>query len=353
MIAIDAHLDLSWNAVTWDRDLVLDVAQIRESEKDMKEGNRGANTVSFPELRRGKVAISLATVLARAGEGRQARLDYRTQEIAYAVAQGQLAYYRAMEREGHLRRLCDRTSFDAHLNAWRETEGDGVPLGIILSMEGADPIMSADQVIDWWNDGLRVVSLVHYGSRVYAHGTGSPGGLTAKGRDLLKAMEEVGMILDVTHLADESFWEATELFHGPVLASHHNCRSLVPGDRQLADEQIQCLIERDSVIGAAFDAWMLDPKWVNGESSNASVSLDTVLDHIDHICQLAGNARHCALGTDLDGGFGREKSPHDLDSIADLQKIPALLKKRGYRDEDVEAVMYGNWVRLFRQAWTA
>jgi membrane dipeptidase len=184
----------------------------------------------------------------------------------------------------------------------------------------------------------------------YGHGTGAPGGLTAKGRELVKSMERVGMILDVTHLADEAFWEALDLYHGPVMASHHNCRSLVPGDRQLTDEQIRCLIERDAVIGAAFDAWMLYPGWVLDQTSNSVVSLEAVVDHIDHVCQLAGNARHSAIGTDLDGGFGTEQSPHDLDTIADLQKIPNLLRKRGYGESDIEAVMHGNWIRFFHKA---
>jgi membrane dipeptidase len=351
MIAIDAHLDLSWNALNWNRDLTLDVSEIRQLERGMEGTNRGTNTVSFPELRKGEVAVSLATVLARASSGQEARLDYRNQQIAYAMAQGQLAYYRLMEREGHLRMLRDWSSLEAHLREWEQTGGTGIPLGYILSMEGADPIVSPNQVIEWWNDGLRVVGPVHYGISAYAHGTGSPGGLTAKGRDLLKAMAEVGMILDVTHLADKSFWEAVELFQGPLLASHHNCRSLVPGDRQLTDEQINLLIQRGSVIGAAFDAWMLYPEWVPGQTPNTAVSLDAVVDHIDHVCQLAGNARHSALGTDLDGGFGMEQSPYDLKTIADLQKIPDLLRTRGYREGDVEAIMHGNWCRYFRKAW--
>jgi membrane dipeptidase len=351
MIAIDAHLDLSWNALNWNRDLTLDVSEIRQLERGMEGTNRGTNTVSFPELRKGEVAVSLATVLARASSGQEARLDYRNQQIAYAMAQGQLAYYRLMEREGHLRMLRDWSSLEAHLREWEQTGGTGIPLGYILSMEGADPIVSPNQVIEWWNDGLRVVGPVHYGISAYAHGTGSPGGLTAKGRDLLKAMAEVGMILDVTHLADKSFWEAVELFQGPLLASHHNCRSLVPGDRQLTDEQINLLIQRGSVIGAAFDAWMLYPEWVPGQTPNTAVSLEAVVDHIDHVCQLAGNARHSALGTDLDGGFGMEQSPYDLKTIADLQKIPDLLRTRGYREGDVEAIMHGNWCRYFRKAW--
>ncbi|MGH9326650.1 MAG: dipeptidase [Terriglobia bacterium] len=356
MIVIDAHLDLSWSAVNWNRDLTQSIAQIRHSENEIHEKNRGSNTVSFPELAKAEVAVCLATVLARAGELKtrelaheNARLDYRTQEIACAVARGQLAYYRIMEEEGTMRMLRDWKALDSHIEAWNS--GERKPLGFILSMEGADPIISPAQVEVWWKDGLRVVEPVHYGMSAYAHGTGNPGGLTAKGKDLLKAMEEVGMILDVTHLADESFWEALDLFKGPVLASHHNCRALVPGDRQLTDDQIRRLIERNAVIGSAFDDWMLYPGWVRGSTSNSVVTLQDVVDHMDHICQLAGNARHIAIGSDLDGGFGTEQSPSDLDTIADVQKLPGLLRQRGYTESDVRGVMHGNWLRLFQAAW--
>ncbi len=352
MIVIDAHLDLSWNALNWNRDLTLTVPQIRGSEAGMKEQGRAKNTVAFPEMRKGEVAVCLATVLARASRLGEPLLDYRNQEIASAMAQGQLAYYRIMESQRQLRMLKDWSSLETHFGEWKRTNGSSTPLGFILSMEGADPILSPGQVMQWWNDGLRVVSLAHYGVSAYAHGTGSAGGLTAKGRALLKAMQEVGMILDVTHLADESFWQAVELFPGPVLASHHNCRSLVPGDRQLTDDQIRCLIERGSVIGTAFDAWMLYSKFIPGETPNSVVSLEAVVDHIDHVCQLAGNARYAAIGSDLDGGFGREQSPGDLDTIVDLQKIPGLMRQRGYQPADIEAVMHGNWLRFFQKAWT-
>ena len=160
------------------------------------------------------------------------------------------------------------------------------------------------------------------------------------------------MILDVTHLADDAFFEALQAFGGPVLASHSNCRALVPGDRQLTDELIRLLAERDAVIGAALDDWMLYPGWVKGETTNEVVGLKDVVDHIDHVCQLAGSARHAAIGTDLDGGYGTEQSPRDLDTIADLQKIPPLLRDRGYAEADVEAIMHGNWLRLIERAWS-
>ena len=268
------------------------------------------------------------------------------------MAQGQLAYYRIMEAQGHLRMLRDWPALETHARAWKREGGRGVPLGFIFSMEGADPILSPSQVSEWWDVGLRVVGIVHYGRNAYAHGTGVSGALTATGRDLLEAMGEAGMVLDVTHLAAESFWQALEAYQRPILASHNNCRALVPGDRQFSDEQIRALIQRGSVIGAALDDWMLYPGFVPGTTPNSVVGIEAVVDHIDHVCQLAGDALHAAIGSDLDGGYGREQSPHDLDTIADLQKVPNLLRTRGFKEADVEAIMHGNWLRFFQNAWS-
>jgi membrane dipeptidase len=220
-------------------------------------------------------------------------------------------------------------------------------------MEGADPVLSPDHEAEWWQAGLRIIGPAHYGVSPYAHGTGTEGGLFPQGVPLLKVMEQVGMILDVTHLSDQSFEEALDHYGGPVLASHHNCRALVPNQRQLTDEQIKRLVSRGAVIGTALDTWMLHPGWVRGvtKPEEACVRLAAMVDHIDRVCQLAGNARHAAIGSDLDGGFGREQSPSDLDTIADLQRVPDLLRERGYGEEAVEGIMYGNWARFFQEAW--
>jgi membrane dipeptidase len=161
------------------------------------------------------------------------------------------------------------------------------------------------------------------------------------------------MILDVTHLSDQCFDEALDGFSGPVLASHHNCRALVPHQRQLSDAQIRVLVRRNAVIGMALDAWMLHPNWVRGKTrpEETGVVLETMVDHIDHICQLAGNSRHVGIGTDLDGGFGREQSPRDLDTIADLQRLPDLLRQRGYAEDAIKGILMGNWVGFFQRAW--
>lgn len=344
------------NALMWNRDLTLPVAEIRRREKGMAGKGRGANTVSVPELQRGRIALALGTVLARTGGSPSPNLPrYESAGIAYGMAQGQLAYYRFLQSQGLLRLIGNRQELDTHWQQWGEWESrqaqvptaatDSVPPpGLIVTMEGADSISSPEQVQSWWNEGLRVIGMTHYQESLYAHGTGSEGGLKEAAKPLLREMRRLGMILDVTHLADESFWQAMDQWDGPVLASHNNCRELVPGQRQFSDEQLKAIIERGGVVGCALDAWMLYPGWVRGETSPNVVSLDALVDHIAHICELSGDTRHAAIGTDLDGGFGTEQTPRDLDTIADLQKIPKMLSSRGFGEGDIAAVMHGNWL---------
>jgi membrane dipeptidase len=355
-LIFDAHLDLAWNALDWNRDLRLSVAEIRRREKEqgMTGKGRGEGTVSFADLRRGRVGLFIATLLARLlRPGLMPAIQrYESMEAANACAHGQMAYYRALEQQGYLRWIKDWPTLKTHVEAWKKG-ADGEPLGFILSMEGADPVLSPAQVAEWYEAGLRIIGPAHYGVSPYAHGTGTEGGLFPPGRPLLKEMERVGMILDVTHLSDQCFDEALETYSGPVLASHHNCRALVPDQRQLTDDQIKRLVARGAVIGAALDTWMLVPGWVRGKTrpEEVGVKLGAMVDHIDHVCQLAGNSRHAAVGTDLDGGFGREQSPLDLDTIADLQRLTELLRKRGYDEDAVSGILYGNWVRFFHDAW--
>jgi membrane dipeptidase len=230
-------------------------------------------------------------------------------------------------------------------------DDDTPPMGVVLSMEGADPILDPGQLDEWYDAGLRLLGITHYGPGRYAGGTSTELGLTALGEQLLPEMQRLGVLLDLTHCSDQAFWQALERYSGPVLASHNNCRALVPHQRQFGDDQLKAIIARDGVIGAAFDTWMLQPGWVIGKTTNEQVSLANVVDQIDHVCQLAGNSRHAAIGSDLDGGFGREQSPCDLDTIADLQQIAVLLDRRGYRADDIAAIMHGNWLRWLRSAW--
>jgi membrane dipeptidase len=354
MLVVDAHLDLAMNAVMWNRDLALGALETRQIERDegFTEKGRCAGTVGFPDLRAGEIGLVFATVIARKNHGQNSDIDFRTHEIAFAQAQGQLAYYRELERQGIIRLVRTRKDVAAWKAAW-DADPANAPFGFVLLMEGADPIVDPQQARLWWDDGLRMVGLAHYGPSAYAFGTGSAGPLTEKGRALLREMDALGMMLDVSHLTDESFNQALDLFNGTVLASHSNCRALVPGDRQLDDAMIRRLIERDAVIGAVMDAWMLQPNWERGVTTNEGLTLEAVADQIDHVCQLAGNSRHAAIGTDLDGGYGIEQTPCDLDTIADVQRIPDLLRKRGYTEDDIAAIMHGNWLRLLERGLPA
>ena len=274
----------------------------------------------------------------------------RTQDIAYSKAQGEVAFYRVLEEQGLMRMVRDAASLDKHLGQW-EQDPKRTPIGYVLSMEGADPIVSPEQVVQWWELGLRTVSLVHYGISTYAHGTQAPGGLLPTAKPQLEAIERQGLILDASHMADGTFWEAMDVFNGPIIATHNCCRALVPHDRQFTDEQIKAIALRRGVIGVAFDAWMLSADFDKTKLDNSRTTLATVVDHMDHICQVTGTVGHAAIGTDLDGGYGREQSPCDLDTIADLQKIPVILEKRGYSSEDIASIMHGNWIGLLRNAW--
>jgi membrane dipeptidase len=353
----DAHLDLAWSAVFFNRDLTASLDDVRRREQGMTdEPGRGRGTVTFPELRRAGVAMCVATLLARGGPAQKFQsgykrtdLDYVNQDAAHCAAHAQLAYYRLMEAKGVLRILRTGRELQSHWDACRRSPAS-TPLGVILSMEGADPVVTPDQLDEWWRLGLRAIGPAHYGQGHYAFGTATDGPLGARGVDLLRRMEKLGIILDVTHLSETSMAEALDVFSGPVLASHHNCAALVPGDRQLADEQIRRLVERGAVIGVALDAWMLYPGWERGVTQPQVVGLDAAADHIDHVCQIAGSSRHSGIGSDLDGGFGTEQTPRDLDSIADLQKLAGILDRRGYLPTDIEAIFHGNFLRLFTLA---
>lgn len=351
MLIFDAHLDMAWNALEWNRDLMLPAADIRRFEKQFTGIVPGDCTVSWTELKRGNVGLTISTLLPRLHRKDSALTFYQSREAAYAACKGQLAYYKAMSQRGVLREIGDLPTLETHLAEWTSGDRKDLPIGYILSMEGSPSILSPGQIQEWYEAGLRLLGPAHYGPGPYCHGTGSTGGLTEDGRTLLREMQRVGMILDVTHLSDQSFWEALDVYGGPLLASHHNCRALVPGDRQLDDEQIKAVVARGGVIGAAFDCWMLKPGWKIGVTSPEGVTMEQVADHIDHVCQLAGNAKHSGIGTDLDGGFGKEQSPSDLDTIADLGRLAGILEARGYSTADITGIMHGNWVDFFRRAW--
>ena len=354
-IICDAHLDLAINAVSFDRDLTKPLDDINEIERHMNDHKaRGSSTVSLPEMRRGGVALCLGTLLARAELRNRPRdgflrvdFDHGTRHAASSEASAQLAYYRILERLGEIALIKTKGELETHWKRWSDQpsldeDSAALPVGIVLSAEGSDPILGPSDCERWWDEGLRVASLVHYGGNEYADGTGKTGPITDLGRAMLDEFKRLGMILDITHLSDAAFFEALEYYEGPLLATHNNCRALVPGQRQYSDDQIRLVSERGGLICVALDAWMLHPGWVKGSTDPSVVTTRAVADHIEHVISVTGTIEHVAIGSDLDGGYGTEQTPGDVKTIADLQKIATRLEERGYGEKEVSSVMSEN-----------
>jgi membrane dipeptidase len=348
MLMFDAHLDLALNAVDWNRDLRSSVDDIRAQEQSlgMTQKGRGNGTLSLPELRDSGVAICLTTLLARQEKEINHEMGWISPHACYAMAHAHLAYYRAMERDGWMKMLKTRQDLAEHFAAYQR-EPRKAPLGFVLTMEGADPVLTPDTIHEFYEHGLRAIGLTHYGANRYGGGTRSEVGLALDAVPLLKNIEGLGMTVDVTHLSDVAFWQVLDLFGGRIHASHQNSRRISNWQRQFSDEQYQAVIDRDGVIGIAFDVIMMQHGYVRGLTP-AQMSIQRAVENIDIICQMAGSVRNVGIGTDLDGGYGNEQTPVDLNRYTDLPKILLpLLEKRGYSQADIESILFGNWMRFF------
>ncbi len=361
MRLFDAHLDMSMNALDLERDQTLPVSAMRERESVGVPDDRGIATVSMDELRAGGCGVVLSTVIARAKPwvtadrpGQHGDIDWPDPTMAYGVAMGQLAYYRLLEAQGHLSILDSAEALKQHLADWDDAP-DTTSVGVIITMEGADPIVEPYLLYHWHEEGLRTLMLAHFGKSHYAHGTPtkSPdnphdidGPLTDFGRALLPIMHELGMPLDLTHTADKTFAEAADLFEGRIYSSHTACRALAEMPRNHTDEQLKQIIERDGVIGLPMYNHFLNAAYQE-DSPKEMVTYAMVADHIDHICQLAGNAKHVGIGSDADGGFCKEHMPAELDTHRDINKLGDALSPRGYGDDDIAGILKDNWLRFF------
>ncbi|HLZ58030.1 MAG TPA: membrane dipeptidase [Ktedonosporobacter sp.] len=369
MLIIDGHEDIAYNALECGRDIRLSAYATREREASQQSPYPIAMS-GLPELRRGGVGIVFGVIFCMPhsghapGEG-NSPVSYADAEEAYRVGQHQFAYYRQLAEEPGVSLILNQRNLKDVLSAWETSSADDKqrPLGIVPLMEGADPIRTPDEAAAWFAAGLRIVGLSWSGTR-YSGGTFGLGPLTSAGKALLTEMERVGLTLDTTHLSEESFWSCLDHFHGHIIASHCNCRALTmqqhqlsdsatrtASERQLSDEMIRALVERDAVIGVMPVNSFLTAAW--SRSHPFPVGLDQVVRHIDHICQIAGDSLHVGIGSDIDGGFGRDETPDELDTVADMGKLAAALQIAGYKEEEISNIMGGNWRRFLEHALPA
>jgi membrane dipeptidase len=356
MLIVDAHLDLAYNALRGRNVLLPAVEQTPDEE--------GIPSVGFPDLHAGGVALICATIFCQPDSPRSP--GYKTAPEAHVMAWQQMQWYQRQIEAGVMRFVRSPAELPApgESGGWKVESGGkrstGVapslppastlhPLPSLLLLEGADALRTTDDVQPWFDAGLRIVGLAWKRTR-FAGGTATPGPLTAEGVEIIKALDAAKIIHDTSHLAEESFWQLLDLATGPVMASHSNCRAFVPTDRQLSDEMIKALVQRGGVIGMNFyDKFLLPPD----EYGKRRATLADLIRHIKHIADLAGSAAHVAIGTDMDGGLGRDQIPQEILTSADLPKIAEALSASGFSDADVTNIMGGNWLRFFRQALPA
>jgi len=348
MLVVDAHEDVAWNALVLGRDVLRSALETRRVEEGTAvPRHHGLCMVGLPEWLAGSVAIVCGTIFAApANSGSPEPHTYTTAEEAYALGQAQLDFYHRLASESERVTLVgSRAHLDSACASW---EGETPRVGIVPLMEGADPIREPAEAEAWFERGVRLVGLSWAAGSRYAGGNSAPGPLTDAGRELLAVMADVGLILDVSHLAEESFLEAVDRFEGRIVATHSNPRARVPGPRQLSDAMIRRLVERDGVIGIVPYNRFLRPGWGKGDARDA-VTVADVAAAIDHVCQVVGDAAHVGLGSDFDGGFGAESTPAEMDTVADLGRIGPALGELGYGEKEIAAILGGNWLHVLRE----
>lgn len=357
MLIVDAHEDLAWNMLTYGRDYTLSAAETRQRElgSDIPRRNNGDTLLGWPDYQRGQVAVVFATLFVapiRAQTGEWDIQCYRTFDQAHALSRTQLdAYHRlADEHPDKFRLINTQPDLQEVLACWEPAGTAEKPVGLVILMENAEGVRQPGELEEWWAQGVRLIGPAWAGTR-FCGGSHEPGPLTKDGVALLERMAELGFTLDLSHMDELAAMQALDIYPGAVIASHANPRALLPGtqsNRHLTDRQIRGLVERGGVIGIVPLNSFLKQGWKTGDRRE-EVSLQTVAAHIDYICKMAGDARHVGLGTDFDGGFGLSSVPVEVDTIADMQKIIPFLVERGYTQDDVAAILGGNWLALLHQ----
>jgi len=359
MHIVDAHEDIAWNALALGRDVRRSALETRRLEQDTDVAQRhGLCMVGLPEWLDGGIAVVCGTIfVAPARRDLPASFTYATAEEAHTLAQAQLDFYHRLADEcDRIALIGNRSDLDGVLTSWegetpsgRSALGASPQVGIVPLMEGADPIRQPAEAEQWFERGVRLVGLSWAAGSRYAGGNAAPGPLADAGRELLAVMADLGLVLDASHLAEEAFFEAVDRFEGQIVATHANPRARVPGPRQLSDEMIRRLAGRDGIIGIVPYNRFLRPGWSKGDPKDA-VTVADVAAAVDHVCQVVGDAAHVGLGSDFDGGFGAESAPAGIDTVADLTRVGPALAEMGYGEEDIAAVLGGNWLRLLRAA---
>ncbi|MBK8903254.1 MAG: membrane dipeptidase [Anaerolineaceae bacterium] len=346
MFIIDGHLDLAYNALVNGRNLQQPLQTLRRREKGRHPA--GVATLTLPALQEAGVGIVFGTIFAQPALRHSSETGYHNQTQAHQMGMAQLDYYHRLADEDETIRLVRSA---AELTAVSESfAGERPVLGIVPLLKGADPIRQPEELELWVERGVRIIALA-WDDTAYASGfqRGSRFGLTKAGHQLLEIMADLGLMVDLSGLSEKASLEILDRYPGPLLASHSSVRAMVPDERHLSDTQIALLGERDGVIGVPLYNPLLRRGHRHGEHKEL-VTLDHLVAHIDHICQVLGDATHVGIGSGLDGRFGAADTPTGINSVADLSALGTALRQRGYGEGEVAAVLGQNWQHLLQRS---
>jgi membrane dipeptidase len=350
-VIVDGHEDLSMGVLADGRDYLSSAHAIRAAEAAAGfENPNGVCMLGLADWLAARVGVIVATVqtipraLANPGE-----LSYATVEGAHQQALAHVDLYRRWAARSPLIELiAKRRQLEAVLESWAGDAPDSARrIGLVLLMENADPIRTPAETAFWVEQGIRLIGPAWHANR-YSGDSKDAGSLTPLGRQLLTEMARAELTLDVTHMSERACLEALDAYEGAVVASHAHSQRTVATPRLLSDRVIEGIVAHDGVVGVLPLNWALSSSWRAGNGKDA-VTLVAVVDAIDAVCQIAGDALHVGLGTDFDGGQGTEATPAELDTIADLPKLAPALTARGFADTDIAAVMGGNWISFLRR----
>lgn len=373
MIIVDAHQDLAYNILTFGRDYNLSALDTRSREQGSETPLRNGDTLlGWPEYRRGQVGVIFATLFASPARRALGEWDtqvYKTSEEAHQIYRGQVDAYNRLadEHPDHFRLIHSHKDLQAVVSDWQQENGlpaeplpspvepdleederlsqQPLPVGLVMLMEGAEGVRHPGELAEWWQLGVRIVGPAWAGTR-FCGGTREPGPMTKEGFELLEVMAEIGFVLDVSHMDEQAVLQVLDVYPGTIIASHSNAAALLKGvdtNRHLSDQAITGLLERDAVIGTVIHNKFLKPGWTIADGRH-QVTLQDVVAQIDYTCQRAGDSLHAGIGTDFDGGYGWQSVPGEIDTIADLQKLAALLFEKGYQEDDIAAIFGRNWL---------
>ena len=355
---IDAHEDLAYNGLSFGRDYCCSAAEIRQREKGsrMTEAS-GQALVGWPDMQRGQIAMVFGTLFILPKKYLEGEWElgqsYSTTEEGGRLYRQQVDYYRRLceSNPDKFSLICNQDDMAAVLKAWDDAPASYPdvthPVGLVMLMESAEGIREPRELEEYWEMGLRLVGPVWGGFR-FCGGSAEPGSFTKEGYELLDVMADIGFPLDISHMNEISALQALDSYDGTIIATHGNARTLLkedPRERLFSDDVLRRLFERDGIVGVVPFNRFLNSDWKKSDA-RSTITLDLLVNHIDHMCQLAGNSKHVGLGTDFDGGFGWPEVPFEIDTIGDMQQLVDVLKARGYEDSDIEGIMAGNWRRF-------